>query len=37
MKTRIVPHLYRSHNTSVAQLARCVGLTQEQVKEYVRK
>jgi len=37
MKTRIVPHLYRSHNTSVAQLARCVGLTQAQVKEYIRK
>ncbi|MBO4455430.1 MAG: hypothetical protein J5759_03195 [Bacteroidales bacterium] len=37
MKTRLVPYLYRSHNTSVAQLARCVGLSQEQVKDYIRR
>lgn len=36
-KTRLVPHLYRSHNTTVAQLARCIGLSQEQVKSYIRR
>jgi len=33
MKTRLVPHLYRSYNTTVAQLARCISLSKEQVKE----
>ena len=33
MKTRLVPHLYRSYNTTVAQLARCICLLKEQVKE----
>lgn len=37
MKSRLVPHLYRSYNTSVPQLARCVGLSQETVKSYVRR
>ncbi len=37
MKSRLVPHLYRSHNTSVSQLARCVGLSQSQVKDYIRR
>lgn len=36
MKTRLVPHLYHSHNTSVPQLARCVGMDQDQVRLILR-
>lgn len=37
MKCRLIPHLYRSHNTTVAQLARCIGLPKEQVSAILRR
>ncbi|MBO4475864.1 MAG: hypothetical protein J5737_03995 [Bacteroidales bacterium] len=36
MKTRIVPHLYHSYNTSVPQLARCIMLSREDVAGILR-
>lgn len=35
-KTRLVPHLYRSYCTSVPQLARCIGLSREEVSAILR-
>ena len=36
-KTRLIPYLYRTNNTSVAQLARCVQLSKEQVEAILRR
>ena len=36
-KTRLVPYLYRTHNTTIAQLARCVQLEKSQVEEILRR
>lgn len=35
-KTRILPHLYRSYRTSVAQLARCLKMDSETVCQVLR-
>ena len=36
-KARLIPYIYRSFRTSVAQLARCFGLEQESVAKMVGK
>ena len=36
-KARLIPYIYRSFRTSVAQLARCFGLEQETVARMVGK
>jgi len=32
-KMRVLPHLYRSHNTTVSQLARCLQMDPEEIRE----
>lgn len=36
-KTRLIPYLYRTHNTTVAQLARCVQLEKSQVEAILKR
>ncbi len=35
-KTRLIPYLYRTNKTSVAQLARCIQLSKDQVESILR-
>ena len=36
-KTRLIPYLYRTHNTTVSQLARCVQLEKCQVEAILKR
>ena len=35
-KARILPYLYHNYKTSVAQLARCIGLTKEETERFLQ-